>query len=90
MATMTIKSTYALDPVTVNAIADLAKRLGVSKSEALRRAVRLAAGRDAGALEALDALQGSASLSTTAADTWATRNRSERRAASLRREASSR
>ena len=90
MATMTIRSTYALDPATVNSLAALAKKLGVSKSEALRRAVRLAAGQDAGALEALVAIQGLAGLSSTAAGSWADRNRSERRAASLRREASSR
>jgi hypothetical protein len=90
MATMTIKSTYALDPATVSAIADLARRQGVSKSEALRRAVRLAAGRDAGAIEALDALQGAVGLSGVAAGEWVARNRSERRAASVRRETSSR
>jgi Arc/MetJ-type ribon-helix-helix transcriptional regulator len=90
MATMTIRSTYALDPATVSALADLAKRLGVSKSEALRRAVRLAAGQDAGALEALDAIQAEAGLGTAAAAAWTARNRSERRAASLRREASNR
>ena len=90
MATMMIKSTYTLDPATVRAIADLARRLGVSKSEALRRAVRVAAGHDAGALEALDALQGSAKLSTAAASKWAARNRRERRATSLRREDASR
>ena len=42
---MTIRLIYALDPATVRAIEDMARKLGVSKSEALRRAVRLAAGR---------------------------------------------
>ena len=86
MVTMTIKSTYSLDPATVHAIADLARRQGVSKSEALRRAVRLAAGRNGGALEALDDLQASISLDGTAAGTWSTSQRRERRASSAHRE----
>lgn len=40
MATMTIKSTYSLDVGTVRALEDLARRWNVSKSEALRRAIR--------------------------------------------------
>jgi Ribbon-helix-helix protein, copG family len=46
MATPTIKSTYTLDLDTVRALEDMARRLGVSKSEALRRAIRLAAGKE--------------------------------------------
>jgi len=87
---MTIKSTYSLDPATVRAIADLAQRLGVSKSEALRRAVRLAAGRDTGALEALDELQQALGLSEAAAGRWANGSRKERHASSARREAARR
>lgn len=37
---MTIKVTYSLDVDTVRALKDLARRWGVSKSEALRRAIR--------------------------------------------------
>ncbi|MXW70228.1 MAG: ribbon-helix-helix protein, CopG family [Acidobacteria bacterium] len=40
MATMTIKTTYSLDLGTVRALEDLARRWSVSKSEALRRAIR--------------------------------------------------
>ena len=90
MATMTIKSTYSLDPATVRAIESLARRLRVSKSEVLRRAVRLAAGRDTGALEALDELQSSVGLGAAAVGKWAVANRSERRVSSVRREAASR
>jgi transposase-like protein len=39
MATMSIRSTFALDAATVDGLRDLAKKWGVSKSEALRRAV---------------------------------------------------
>lgn len=40
MATMTIKSTYSLDVGTVRTLENLARRWNVSKSEALRRAIR--------------------------------------------------
>lgn len=84
---MTIRSTYALDPETVRALEEMARELGVSRSEALRRAVRLAAGQVAGTpLETLDALQGEARLSGRAASAWAARSRAERRASSTRRE----
>jgi Arc/MetJ-type ribon-helix-helix transcriptional regulator len=88
MATMTIKSTYSLDPATVRAIENLARRFGVSRSEALRRAVKLAAGHDAGALAALEELQGAAGLDKASATRWAVRARRERRTSSTRREAS--
>jgi hypothetical protein len=39
MATMYIRSTFALDEPTNRGLAQLAKKWGVSKSEALRRAV---------------------------------------------------
>lgn len=39
MATMHIRSTFALDEPTVRGLADLARKWRVSKSEALRRAV---------------------------------------------------
>lgn len=42
MATMTIRTTVAFDPATVARWERLAKRWGVSKSEALRRAIEAA------------------------------------------------
>lgn len=86
MATMTIKSTYSLDPVTVQTIGDMARRLGVSKSEALRRAVRMAAGRDTDAIAALDELQHALGLSDGDSRQWADRSRKERHASSAHRE----
>jgi Arc/MetJ-type ribon-helix-helix transcriptional regulator len=90
MATMTIKSTYSLDPATVQTIGDMARRLGVSKSEALRRAVRMAAGRDTDAMEALDELQRALGLSDGDARQWADRSHKERHASSAHREAARR
>jgi hypothetical protein len=88
MATSKIKSTYSLDPDTVRALEETARRWGVPKSEALRRAIRSAAAEAAGeprdALAALDALQRAAALSGPATEAWAKRSRVERRAASAR------
>ena len=57
MATPTVKSTYALDLATVRALDEIAASWGVSKSEALRRAIGAARrGSAAGAPKALDAL----------------------------------
>jgi len=90
MATMTVKSTYALDIETARALEDMARRWGVSKSEALRRAIRAARrGPSPGApkaLAALDALQRSLALESRTAARWEKRMRAERRAASVRRE----
>jgi hypothetical protein len=47
MATTTVRSTYALDPETVGLLERLARQWAVSKSEALRRAIRAAADRSA-------------------------------------------
>ena len=89
MATTTIRSTYALDVETVRTLERIAQRWKVSKSEALRRAIRAAAGEgDAGdALAALDRLQGALELTPTRARSWARRARQERRASSARGEA---
>jgi hypothetical protein len=88
MATPTIKSTYTLDLDTVRALEDMARRLGVSKSEALRRAVRSAAGKEqaegSAALQALDRLQKSLSLTSAKARMWARNVKKERRASSSR------
>jgi hypothetical protein len=90
MAIPTVKSTYSLDLETVRTLEELARRWGVSKSEALRRAIRAAAGEGQGeqsaALKALDKLQQSLSLSSSKARAWANQARVERRAASARRE----
>jgi hypothetical protein len=90
MATTTVKSTYALDVETARALEDMARRWGVSKSEALRRAIRAArhgpAPGAATALAALDALQRSINLESRAAARWEKRTRAERHAASIRRE----
>jgi hypothetical protein len=90
MATMTVKSTYALDVETARALEDMARRWGVSKSEALRRAIRAARRGPAlgapKALTALDALQKSLGLEARTADRWEHGARADRRASSLRRE----
>jgi hypothetical protein len=90
MATQTIRSTYVMDVETMRALERIARRWKVSKSEALRRAIRaavdqpLAEPRDA--LRALDELQRSLNLSPARARTWARMARTERRAASTRSE----
>jgi hypothetical protein len=94
MAITTIKSTYALDVETVRALEGMAQRWKVSKSEALRRAIRAAAGEEPfGAnetLAALDRLQRSLGLTPDRARTWARQTRAERRAWSARNERRSR
>jgi hypothetical protein len=86
MATITIKSTYALDTATVRTLERMARRWGISKSEALRRAIRSAAAQaDGDAVQALDRLQRAAALTAAQAGAWERRNRTERHAASARR-----
>jgi hypothetical protein len=74
MASPTIKGTYALDPETVAALERMARRWGVSKSEALRRAIKQASAQEAAEpsprVSALDRLQRAAGLSTRAARAW--------------------
>lgn len=88
MATTTVKSTYSLDVETARTLEDMARRWGVSKSEALRRAIRAAKpGANHAkpkALAALDSLQRSLKLDSRAATRWAKRTRAERRASSIR------
>lgn len=90
MATQTVKTTYSLDVETVRKLEAMARRWNVSKSEALRRAIRVAArqglpheGRDA--LKALDQLQQSLNLGAETADQWKKSTRAERQASSKRR-----
>lgn len=89
MARTSIKSTYALDVETVRALERTAARWKVSKSEALRRMIRLAAEQPEGsneALSALDELQQALRLTPAKARSWAQEVRGERRAASARSE----
>lgn len=88
MAIMTVRSTYALDPETVRRLDGVARKWGVSKSEALRRAIRAAA-HDAAEpaaerLKALDQLQKAMGLTARSANTWARRVRDERDASKKR------
>jgi hypothetical protein len=91
MAIAKIKATYVLDLKTVRALERMARRWKVSKSEALRRAIRAAAEGEgteaADALAALDRVQGRLALSPSAARRWGGQARAERRARSARREA---
>jgi hypothetical protein len=90
MATQTIRSTYVMDVETMRALERIARRWKVSRSEALRRAIRAAVdqppfeARDA--LRALDELQRSLKLTPARARDWARMVRTERRAASVRSE----
>jgi hypothetical protein len=90
MARTTIRSTYALDVGTVRTLEAVARRWRVSKSEALRRAIRAAAGTNSlpvsSPLAALDRLQSSIARKRIDVEAWAGRLRRERRASSLRRE----
>ena len=89
MATPSIKSTYSLDLETVRQLEAMARRWKVSKSEALRRAIRAAASQQPQvgqeALEALHALQDALGLTGEAAGHWEDGVRAERRAAAPRR-----
>jgi hypothetical protein len=87
MAVTSIKSTYSLDPETVRRLERMAERWKVSKSEALRRAIRAASaegtsGGAAGALDALDQLQRTLGLSPAQARGWAAEAHKERQASS--------
>ena len=74
MAILKIKATYSLDEVTIRDLERLAKHLGISKSEALRRAIRIAADAElqpgAEQLAALEALQQSISESDVDVEAW--------------------
>ncbi|HEX4628610.1 MAG TPA: ribbon-helix-helix protein, CopG family [Gemmatimonadales bacterium] len=90
MATPRIKSTYALDRDTMQRLENMARRWGVSKSEALRRAIRAAASESSVAAtdsaRALDELQRALRLSRAHVQAWARRSRAERRASAARHE----
>ena len=75
MVTIAIKSTYSLDVESVRALEDLARRQQVSKSEALRRAIRNEAcrqpARGEDAVAALDQLQASLRGRNVDLEQWA-------------------
>ena len=89
MATATIKSTYSLDVESLRALEELARRWGVSTSEALRRAIRSEASRQpvrgGDALAALDQLQASLRARNVDLEQWAREVESGRWAAGRRR-----
>ena len=84
MALPTVKTTYTIDLETKSALDRLAARWDVSKSEALRRAIRQAAGasRVTDRLAALDALQRRARVTPDHASRWSDTIRDERQATS--------
>lgn len=91
MATMKIRSTFALDEATAKGLARLAARWKVSKSQALRRAVAQAEqqpGRhgDMTPEEALSHLAQHPPLTKKTADSWIADNRASRLASDDRAE----
>jgi hypothetical protein len=83
MAIPKIKATYSLDLETVALLERVSRRWGVSKSEALRRAIRASASQPAGRAQAtsvLDRLQKAAALDAAAATRWQRQVRAGRRA----------
>ena len=85
MATTTIKSTYSLDVESVRVLEALAQRWNVSKSEVLRRAIRIAAtgGKpgECASLDTLDRLQTSLRERNVDVSQWARDQKAERREA---------
>jgi hypothetical protein len=91
MATYTVKTTYALDVETVRTLDDLARRWDVSKSEALRRAIRASSVQTATEgltpIQALDRLQRKLGVTPRGAARWAVAARAERMQRSRKHEA---
>lgn len=81
-----IKATYSLDVETVRELELMAKRLKISKSAALRRAIRLTASLEPRPgeeqLQALDALQQSLDLTPERLRAWEREARKLRQASS--------
>ena len=85
MAIPRIKATYSLDQDTVRLLERIAQRWGISKSEALRRAIRSAAAAERVAIPAigkLNEIQEEIALTESVAAAWARAARRERRAGS--------
>lgn len=88
MAATVIRTTYALDEETVRRLDGLARQWNVSKSEALRRAIRAADATSTppdDRLKALDELQASMRLTRGRAQAWVREVRAERRRGTARR-----
>src|SRR5262245_61669507 len=79
MAIPKVKGTYSLDADTVRLLERVSRRWGVSKSEALRRAIRAAAAASDvdQTTEPLDRLQRAAGLTQAAAAAWARHARAQ-------------
>ena len=90
MATARVKATYSLDVEAVDRLDRLAKAWGVPKSEALRRAIAMAAetceGADRRTTALLDELQRKAALAEDVAQRWLDAARAERTASARKRE----
>ena len=88
MAVTTIKSTYSLDVESIRTLEKLAQRWNVSKSEVLRRAIRIAAidgsPGDGTALGTLDRLQASLRLRKVNLAQWERDLKAERHATARR------
>jgi predicted transcriptional regulator len=84
MAISTIKATYTVDVETKRTLDRLAVQWDVSRSEALRRAIRQAAGASAAEhrLAALTALQQQARLQDGTLARWSKQQRGQRRRSS--------
>jgi predicted transcriptional regulator len=80
MATTSVRSTYSLDVQTVERIEQLARRWNVSKSEVLRRAVKMADEQSAVSdrLAALKELQESMQMTPEKEAAWVAEIRAER------------
>ena len=95
MATMTVRTTFALDVATESAIQRLAKLWKTSKAEVVRRSVaeveRLAVNQSAPSpIDALDWLQANGTLTPAQVDAWARDSRKGWDEAWKRREAAAR
>lgn len=86
MASTTVKSTFSLDIETRRLLDHLAETWNVSRSEALRRAIRQSAGVVSAndRMAALEALQKQARMTRETVEDWAQSVRAERRAAKTR------
>lgn len=87
MAATVVRTTYALDADTVRRLEGLAREWNVSKSEALRRAIRAATASPAPdeRVRALDELQASMRLTRESAQAWVRAVGAERRRSTNRR-----
>ncbi len=88
MAILTVKSTYSLDVESIRTLEKLAQCWNVSKSEVLRRAIRIAAmggnPGDGATLKALDRLQATVRTRKVNLARWERDLKVERRATARR------